>query len=848
MIDSNKKLSSLKALNAIIKSCFNIKSQHVASLTTVIALSSLSALYLYNGVNAANAQNIMKSNDEVSVDDSIKKENLKNEVFTIEENEVPHFETSILDVIKLDDSSFIINLNKDVESNVVSSFYLKDTHKLVIDLNNIGSFLNEKTFDKNEKLVKLNVITTKTKTRLVFSLDKEYTYNVVNKGKFVKINLKPVINTQVKIKKEINVKNNINAALVKVEKIEPISKNNTMDTVTTVTGVNSVNTINAINDKNSVVTSNTNITSVTNNNTNTNNITVNNTEINKLSFVKVQGRIGRLTLDLSNSKFIFETKKVGTALHITLKDVNVVKSLQRRLDTNQYDSPVQNIEILKQNNDTKIILEQKEGWDFSSLQSDNKLMIDIRPFKEMDTEEKPQFKGKALTLDFQDVPVRTILQVIANFTSLNIISSDKIAGNMTIRLKDVPWDQALNLIMDAQNLEKIAQGNVVWIATRQEINEKNKLQLELNNQKEELEPLKLEFVQINHYKASELKDILEGKSVTASTTATTTVGKSNGMLSKRGTIGLDIRNNILFIQDTDLKIGELKRIIKRLDTPARQVLIEAKLVIADDKFSRELGAKFGLSAAKSTGRSIIGVGGGLSGSQGIVNGYLPAGATPVSSDIPLGFNLPASSGAGAIGLSILNLATGNALALELSAMEKNNDGKVISSPRLMTVDNKPALIEQGTEIPYVTPGTSGSPPTVAFKKAVLSLGVTPQISPNGRVVMDLDIHKDSVGELVAVQGGGTVPSIDTKNIKTQVTVKDNQTIIMGGVFETLTSSNITKVPFLSSIPFVGNFFKNTLKNDQKAELLIFITPHVINDEQLDLGDDVPVLEISKEQK
>lgn len=547
--------------------------------------------------------------------------------------------------------------------------------------------------------------------------------------------------------------------------------------------------------------------------------------------IKADGKKARLMLDFNNSTVKPNIERIGNLLVIDLPQVAVPSEFQKNVATSSLGTVVQNMDVATRDNHGRIVLSQTQGsdWSYSVYQMDRRLAVEVK--LDNDPAQKPQYTGKPLTLNFQDMDVRAILQVIADFTGLNIMTSDAISGSMTVRLKDVPWDQALDLIMEAKNLQKQKNGNVIWIATRQEINDKNKTLLDLKTQNEELEPLKLEFFQLNHYKADEMKQILEGKnggsngSASPSNASGGNSGNGFAFLSKRGSVGVDNRNNTIFVQDNEQRLEEIRKIIKRLDIASKQVLIEAKLVVVDDKFERDLGAKFGLGINRKRGNTSIGLSNNATDSQGIATGQTPIPAGNVWNN--------AVTGGGSIGLTIFNALNGNLINMELSALEQNNRGKVISSPRLLTTDNKKAEIRQGTEIPYVVPSTSQNPPTVQFKDAVLSLSVTPQISANGRITMDLDVKKDTVGQLVNVQGGGQVPSIDTRQITTQVTIGDGQTVVLGGIYEITSREDISKIPLLGDIPWVGNLFKNTSRTNDKVELLIFLTPHVVVDEDLD---------------
>jgi type IV pilus assembly protein PilQ len=445
----------------------------------------------------------------------------------------------------------------------------------------------------------------------------------------------------------------------------------------------------------------------------------------------------------------------------------------------------------------------------------------------------PGYAGEKLSLNFQNVEVRAVLQVIADFTGLNIITSDTVGGNLTLRLKDVPWDQALDIILQAKGLSKRKNGNVVLIAPTDELAAKEKLALEAQAAVSDLEPVRTESFSLSYAKAEDLKKLL--------------TDKDNKVLSKRGSATIDERTNTLFVQDSGGRLEEARRLIQQLDIPVRQVLIEARIVIADDKWGRQLGVRFGTQSAWSTNNYNFGV----SGSG--VDTIQPVGNNPVSrgsasmvypggqsqnlfsvptgvGPIPMGaqpdqlnVNLPVAGAAGQIALSILNLGSGNLVNIELSALEADNRGKVVSSPRVITADKKKAVISQGTEIPYLTAAASGAT-TVSFKPAVLELAVTPRITPDDRIIMDLEVKKDSVGQVFS-----GIPSVDTKKVTTQVLVDNGDTIVLGGIFEQESRNTVTKVPFLGDLPFVGYLFRKTDRIDNKTELLIFVTPKIVKD-------------------
>jgi len=459
------------------------------------------------------------------------------------------------------------------------------------------------------------------------------------------------------------------------------------------------------------------------------------------------------------------------------------------------------------------------------------------------------YKGDKLSLNFQNVEVRAVLQVIADFTGLNIITSDSVSGSLTLRLKDIPWDQALDIIMQTKGLDMRKNGNVVLIAPREELALKEKQQLEAQKDISELEPLVSESFQLNYIKAQDLLNLIttnRQQQFGAGAGQTATTGGQGSFISKRGVAMVDPRSNILFVQDIPSNLDEIRKIIRQIDTAIRQVVIEARIVIASDKFGRQLGVRFGAQTGfRINNKYAVGQGGSLS-TQPVVTTSgttvtrdtrtqtpyeLASGITYAGySDSPqLNVNLPVLNAAGSLALTLINLGSGNLINLELSALESDNRGKVVSSPRVVTGDNQKAHIEQGTEIPYVTPGSANNPATVQFKKAVLSLSVTPQITPDNRIIMTVEVRKDSVGQMVNLGGGFQVPSIDTRNVTTQISVNNGDTAVIGGIYEETVNNTVDKVPFLGDVPVLGYLFKNTLRTSEKAEMLIFLTPRIVRD-------------------
>lgn len=517
---------------------------------------------------------------------------------------------------------------------------------------------------------------------------------------------------------------------------------------------------------------------------------------------------GRIIVDLSSPNTGIDIRQQGRSVIVDFINTTVPRNLVRRLDVADFATPVRIVDTLDQGANTRMIVEPRGLWEYSAYQTDTQFILEVKPVKEdpnkMVQGTTPGYSGEKLSLNFQNVEVRAVLQVIADFTGLNIITSDTVGGSLTLRLKDVPWDQALDIILQSKGLSKRKNGNVVLIAPSDELATKEKLALESSQQISELEPLRTESFVLSYAKSSDVKSLLSDK--------------DQKILSKRGSATTDPRTNTVFVQDVSARLEEARRLITQLDVPVRQVMIEARIVIADDKFTRQLGARFNLAAGLNRGGRNFGVAGNLDNAHRISTGTAPS-----SADTPVSVNLPVTGAAGQIGLNILNLGNSNLVELELSALETDNRGKVVSNPRVITADKKKATISQGTEIPYLTASASGAT-TVSFKPAVLELAVTPQITPDDKIIMDLEVRKDSVGVIFS-----GVPSIDTKKVNTQVLVENGDTVVLGGIFEQTIRTTVDKVPWLGDIPFIGFMFRHTIRQDDKTELLIFITPRIIKD-------------------
>lgn len=529
---------------------------------------------------------------------------------------------------------------------------------------------------------------------------------------------------------------------------------------------------------------------------------------------------GRVVVDLSDNQVGIDVRQQGRQILVDFINTALPKNLERRLDVVDFGTPVQRIDALAQGGNARLVIEPKGNWEHAAYQTDNRFIIEVKQIVEDPNKlvqgSRPGYSGEKLSLNFQNVEVRAVLQVIADFTGLNIITSDTVTGNLTLRLKDVPWDQALDIILQSKGLDMRKTGNVVWIAPRDELATKEKLALEARQQISDLEPTRTETFQLNYTKAEAFSKIL--------------TSDKQRILSKRGSAVWDPRTNTLFVQDTPARLEEVRRLLRTVDVAVRQVMIESRIVEASDSFSRNLGVRLGYHD-RSSG---IGVPNNNSGVRLLPGASLndttahtgQVATTPTLSDFT-NVNLPAGSIGGAapgvFSLVLFNQNLTRFLNLELSALQADGKGKIISSPRVITADGNEATIEQGTEIPYQQATSSGAT-AVQFKKATLSLKVKPQITPDDNVIMDLKVNKDSVGQVTT---GG--PSIDTKQITTEVLVENGGTVVIGGIYLQEERSTTTKIPVLGDLPYVGFLFKQNQKLDNRNELLIFITPKILKD-------------------
>ncbi|WP_167549485.1 type IV pilus secretin PilQ [Thioalkalivibrio sp. ALJ1] len=535
-------------------------------------------------------------------------------------------------------------------------------------------------------------------------------------------------------------------------------------------------------------------------------------EITGIDFRRGGEGEGRVEVDLSRSGAEIDVREQAGRIELTFPRAMIDESLERRLDVVDFATPVHTIDTVSERNRVRMEVEARGEYEILSYQSDRQFVLEVAPISEAEREararEEEEFAGERLSLNFQDIEVRSVLQLLADFTDLNIVVSDTVGGNITLRLNNVPWDQALDIILRSRGLDKRMDGNVLYVAPSEEIAARERQEMEAARDRQELEPLRTEFVQINFAQAEQIASLIRG-------------GDGGEFLSERGSITIDSRTNTLLVQDTQSRIEDVRRLVSTLDVPVQQVLIETRIVIAEDTFNRELGARFGISGTRGTDRRTqLGVGGSLEGADG-ARGSTTDGLGGVAIGNRLNSSLPAGGDAGRAGLSILR--SGVLLDLELSALQVEGRGEIISSPRVITANGQTATIKQGEEIPYQEATASGATST-QFIEAVLSTEVTPQITPNGNVILDIKVTKDEPSQRVILG----VPGINKREVETQVFVGNGETVVLGGVYEIDSRTNLEKVPFFGDIPFLGNLFRNRSTENTKAELLIFVTPRVLD--------------------
>ncbi|MCP1728002.1 type IV pilus assembly protein PilQ [Natronospira proteinivora] len=549
--------------------------------------------------------------------------------------------------------------------------------------------------------------------------------------------------------------------------------------------------------------------------------------IRDIDFRRGEQGEGRVLVELSDERTPIDIDESRERVVVTFQNADLARELERRLDVLDFATPVKTIDTRRSDDGVEMEIRTEGDYEQLAYQSENQFALEFRPLTEREVEERreQEYEGERLTLNFQDIETRAVLQLIADFTDLNIVVSDSVTGNVTLRLQNVPWDQALDIILQTQGLDTRQSGNVILVAPAQEIAQREQEELQARQAREELIPLRSEFIQVNYARAADLAGLIRSD--------------SSQMLSDRGNVAVDDRTNTLLLQDTDERLEDVRRMVNRLDIPVRQVLIESRIVVATSDFNRELGARFGATHARERGDDgLMAVTGSAAGSDVMVRSginNIQGGGGPLPVDTPnlddrLNVNLPVTAPAGRFSMAILD--SDYLVDLELSALQSQGRGEVISSPRVITADQKEAEISQGVEIPYQSAqaGTGAGAVTTEFKEAVLSLTVTPQITPDERIIMDLEVSNDTIGEEVPSATGGFVPSIDTRVVRTQAAVNNGETVVLGGIYETQRQEGESRVPLLGDIPGLGMLFRSTTRSASKAELLVFVTPKLLKDD------------------
>ena len=519
---------------------------------------------------------------------------------------------------------------------------------------------------------------------------------------------------------------------------------------------------------------------------------------------------GRVVITLSDPAIPVDMRQEAGKVVLDFKGASLPEELERRLDVTDFATPVKLVDTESRRDGVRMVITPIGEYEHLAYQADNQFTVEIRETTKEEQEQRRKqefgYTGERLSLNFQDIEVRSVLQLLADFTGTNIVVSDTVSGSLTLRMQNVPWDQALDIVLKTKGLAKRESGNVMLIAPSEEIAAREKLELESQKQIEELSPLYSDFIQVNYAKASDLATLLQS-------------GDSS-LMSERGKVTVDDRTNTLLIQDTAEKLEQIRRMVARLDIPVRQVLIESRIVLANNDFAKDLGVKFGFSHNSQSNAADFVLGGKRPGDVNYADTITAYEAPAGSGNEGLLVDLPVANPSGALGIALGKLGS-NLLALELSAMQLEDRGEVISSPRVITSNQQEASIQQGVEIPYQEASSSGAT-SVSFKEAVLELKVTPQITPDDRIIMDLNVSKDSVGQIFA-----GVPSIDTRNVSTRVLVDNGETLVLGGIYEQERGKEVERVPFFGELPGVGWLFKTESNTNNKSEMLIFVTPKII---------------------
>jgi type IV pilus assembly protein PilQ len=550
--------------------------------------------------------------------------------------------------------------------------------------------------------------------------------------------------------------------------------------------------------------------------------------IRNIDFRRGPDGAGQVVVELSDPRTTVDVRTEGGRLVVDFQNTTLPQELLKRLDVTDFATPVFTVDALRSNRDARLVVSTAAEYDQVAYQSDNLFTLELKPAVQQAAaastifDQNREYTGERLTMNFQDLETRAVLQLIADFSDLNIVVSDTVQGSVTLRLQNVPWDQALDIVMTTKGLDMRRNGNVIIVAPAEEIAAREQADLEAQQALQTLEPLRSEFIQVNYAKAGELAELIRGED-------------TNSILSERGSVAIDVRTNTLLVSDTARSLENIRRLVTTLDIPVRQVSIETRVVIVNDDYSRELGVRFGSTVVKdNSSDGLISMTGSGEGSDAIVGSALdnlqtngtpfPVSLGPI--DQRYNVNLPVANPAGAFALAILD--SDYLVDLELSALQAEGNGRIVSTPRVVATNQREARIEQGVEIPYQESSSSGAT-TTQFKEAVLSLQVTPQITPDDRIIMDLLVTKDSVGEVVPSATGGFVPSIDTRSVTTTVVVNDGETVVLGGIYETELRDTVQKVPVLGDIPGLGYLFRSRNNINNNAELLIFVTPKILRD-------------------
>ena len=544
-------------------------------------------------------------------------------------------------------------------------------------------------------------------------------------------------------------------------------------------------------------------------------------EISDLQFQRTGNGEGRLTLELTDPSVDVNVFSEAGDIKVQFLDTNVPERLMRRYDVTDFATPVDSVDVNTTERGATLTMKTTGDFDYLAYQTNNQYVLSVKPLSAKEMEKRKNefsYVGDRISLNFQDIEVRAVLQLIADFTELNLVASDTVSGRITLRLQNVPWDQALELVLKTKGLDKRQIGNVLMVAPAAEIAERERQEIESNKQIAELAPLQSEFVRIRYAQAQQIVGLFQA-------------GSEDGgsLISQRGSVVVDARTNSLIITDTAAKLAEIRELIEQVDIPVRQVMIESRIVIAQSDLTHSLGIEWGggyiddvngnILSASGDAQNVIGL------NNSIINGETPSVSYPGALLVDLGV---ASTSGFALGFTSNDLF----LTAEISALEAAGQGEVVSQPKVITGDKQQATIKSGTEIPYQEAAASGATST-SFKEAVLELDVTPNITPDDRVMLDLNVKQDSVGDLVPSGQGGFIPSIDTTEITTQVLVGNGETVVLGGVFKTENLETVNKVPFFGDLPYVGAFFRSETRNNTKTETLIFITPRILADTLLD---------------